>query len=97
MPDNSVFLIDIDKILKEKAGKKASRIPRFLVSYLKRIVHQDEINSFLSSVSDKTGVDFLGACMEYLDIKLEVDGLENLPETGLCTFVSIILWEDRTG
>ena len=82
MPDNSVFLIDIDKIFKEKAGKKANRIPCFLVSYLKRIVHQDEINSFLSSVSDKTGVDFLGACMEYLDIKLEVEGLENLPETG---------------
>ncbi len=88
MPDNSVFLIDIDKILKEKAGKKASRIPRFLVSYMKRIVHQDEINSFLSSVSDKTGVDFLDACMGYLDIKLEVEGLENLPEAGLCTFVS---------
>lgn len=88
MSDGSVFLIDIDKILKEKAGKKASRVPRFFVSYLKRIVHQDEINSFLSSVSDRTGVDFLEACMEYLDIKLEVEGLENLPETGLCTFVS---------
>lgn len=88
MSDNSVFLIDIDKILKDKAGKKARRIPRFLVSYLKRIVHQEEINSFLTSVADKTGVDFLEACMEYLDIRLEVEGLENLPSAGLCTFVS---------
>ena len=47
MADNSIFLIDIDKVLREKAGKKAKRIPRFVVSYLKRIVHQDEINSFL--------------------------------------------------
>ena len=47
MSDNSVFLIDIDKILKDKAGNKARRVPRFVVSYLKRIVHQDEINSFL--------------------------------------------------
>ena len=88
MADQSVFLIDIDNIIKEKAGKKAKRIPRFLVSYLKRIVHQEEINSFLSSVSDKEGVDFLGACMSYLDIKIEVEGLENLPADRLCTFVS---------
>ena len=48
MADNSIFLIDIDKILKEKAGKKAKYVPPFLVSYLKRIVHQDEINGFLT-------------------------------------------------
>ena len=59
MADNSIFLIDIDKILKEKAGKKAKYVPRFLVSYLKRIVHQDEINAFLTEVKDKAGVDFL--------------------------------------
>ena len=88
MSDNSVFLIDIDKVLKEKAGDKARRVPRFVVSYLKRIVHQDEINAFLTSVSDKVGVDFLEACMDYLDIKLEVEGLENLPDDRLCTFVS---------
>lgn len=88
MADQSVFLIDVDKIIKEKAGKKANRIPRFLVSYLKRIVHQEEINNFLTSVSDKQGVDFLEACMNYLDIKLEVEGMENLPADGLCTFVS---------
>ena len=88
MGENSIFLIDIDKVLRDKAGKKASRIPRFLVSYLKHIVHQDELNAFLKSVADKTGVDFLEACMEFLDIKLEVKGMENLPSDGLCTFVS---------
>ena len=88
MADNSIFLIDIDKILKEKAGKKAKYVPPFLVSYLKRIVHQDEINGFLTGVKDKVGVDFLAACMDFLDVKLEVEGLENLPKEGLCTFVS---------
>ena len=52
MCENSIFLIDIDKVLRDKAGKKADRIPRFLVSYLKHIVHQDEINVFLKSVAD---------------------------------------------
>ena len=44
MTDDSIFLIDIEKILKTKAGKKYKYIPRFVVSYLKRIVHQDELN-----------------------------------------------------
>lgn len=88
MADDSIFLIDIDKILKEKAGKKAKRVPRFLVSYLKRIVHQDELNEFLTRVVDKKGVDFLEACMEFLDVTLDIHGQENLPEDGLCTFVS---------
>lgn len=88
MADNSLFLIDIDRILREKAGEKARYVPRFLVSYLKRIVHQDELNGFLSSSQDKVGVDFLEACLDFLDAKLIVKGKENLPEEGLCTFVS---------
>lgn len=51
-------------------------------------MHQEEINAFLKSVRDKSGVDFLAACMDFLDAKLDVHGLENLPEDGLCTFVS---------
>ena len=32
--------IDIDKILKSKMGSKAKFVPRFLVSWLKKIVHE---------------------------------------------------------
>lgn len=88
MANDSIFLIDLDKIIHEKAGSKAKYIPKFLISYLKRIVHQDEINRFLTSVSDKEGVDFLEECMKYLDVTLDVHGLEHLPADGLCTFVS---------
>ena len=68
MADDSIFLIDIDKILKTKAGKKSKYIPRFVTSYLKRIVHQDELNVFLHDSKDKVGVEFLEACMEFLDV-----------------------------
>ena len=39
--------IDIEKVLKDKMGAKAKFVPGFLVRWLKRIVHQDEINAFL--------------------------------------------------
>ena len=88
MANDSVFFIDIDKIIHDKAGAKARYVPKFLISYLKKIIHQDEINRFLSSVDDKVGVDFLEECVKYLDITLDIHGLENLPKDGLCTFVS---------
>ena len=88
MASDSVFLIDIERILKQKTGKKYKYIPSFLISYLKRIVHQDELNEFLNGAKGKEGVEFLEACMEFLDTKIEVKGMENLPEDGRYTFVS---------
>ena len=83
--------IDIEKVLKDKMGAKAKFVPGFLVRWLKRIVHQDEINAFLWDSRDKTGVEWLEACVRYLDIKLEIEGKENLPaadDKRLYTFVS---------
>lgn len=83
--------IDIEKVLKDKMGAKAKIVPGFLVRWLKRIVHQDEINAFLWENRDKTGVEWLEACVSYLDIKLEIEGKENLPAANdkrLYTLVS---------
>ena len=51
--------IDIDEILKGKMGPKAKFVPGFMVSWLKRIAHQDQVNAFLCESLDKVGVDWL--------------------------------------
>ena len=66
MADDSLFLIDIDKILREKAPKQSKYIPKFVVSYLKHIVHQEELNVFLRVSNVNVGVDFVKACLEFL-------------------------------
>ncbi len=83
--------IDIDEILKSKMGAKAKWIPSFLVSWLKRTVHQDEVNAFLWESRHKTGTEWLEACVEYLQMTLKIEGKENLPDKNdgrLYTFVS---------
>ena len=90
-PDKAPFQIDIDEILRSKAGPKAKRIPRFIVSWLKRRLHQDQVNDFLRIIGDKEGVPWLKGCLDFLDTKLEVKGLENLPSDAdgrRFTFVS---------
>ncbi|KAA6334056.1 hypothetical protein EZS27_017592 [termite gut metagenome] len=88
--DNSLFLIDIEAILRERVSRYYKYIPGFLISYLKKIIHQEDINTFLRSPKGREtiGVDFLEATLEYLDTKVEVKGSENLPHDGLYTFVS---------
>ncbi|MBO5024696.1 MAG: glycerol acyltransferase [Bacteroidaceae bacterium] len=74
------FLIDIDKILKDKAGSKAKYIPGFVISWLKKILHQDEVNSYLTGrAKGKVGMDFLDECVSYLEMDLHVRGLDALP------------------
>lgn len=83
--------IDIDNILRSKMGDKAKHVPRFFVSWLKRIAHQDDVNKFLWESKDVVGTEWLEACVKYLQMHLEIKGKENLPakdDGRLYTFVS---------
>jgi putative hemolysin len=83
--------IDIDKILADKMGAKAHYVPRLLTRWLKHIVHQDEVNSFLWESRNHKGVEWLEDCVKYLDMTLHIEGKENLPsptDGRLYTFVS---------
>ncbi len=84
-------IVDIDRILKSKAGRRAKWIPGFVTAYLKHIVHEDWVNAFLIRAADKTGTAWLEDCLDYMGIRLVVDGMENLPDKNdgkLYTFVS---------
>ena len=83
--------IDIEKILKDKMGRKARYVPRFAVSWLKKIIHEDEVNQFLWENRKLEGTEWLTACVQYLDMTLDIVGAENLPDKNdgkLYTFVS---------
>ena len=79
--------IDIDKIIRDRAGGKAKFIPKWLTRLLARIIHQDFINTYLRQ--GREGVDFCKGVVEYVGADVSVKGKENLPDDGrLCTFVS---------
>jgi putative hemolysin len=72
-------------------GDKAKFVPKFLVRWLKRIIHEDEVNRFLWESRDKSGTEWLTECVRYLDMDIKIEGIENLPDKNdgkLYTFVS---------
>lgn len=91
MTESIAKTIDIEQILRSKMGAKARYVPRFLVGWLKRLVHEDEVNRFLWESRDKQGTEWLEECVKYLDMHVTIEGAENLPpkdDGRLYTFVS---------
>lgn len=80
--------LDIDAVLKSKAKNHYNKIPKAAINYLKRAVHQDELNHIIETYHDKHGSDFMQACVDYFNLTLHIKGEENLPETGKFVFVS---------
>ncbi|HCC87580.1 MAG TPA: glycerol acyltransferase [Prevotella sp.] len=75
-----VKTIDLEGILRSKMGDKARYVPRFLVAWLRRLIHEDEVNAFLDEHRGQEGTEWLEECVKYLDMRLTIEGKENLPD-----------------
>lgn len=71
--------LDVERLLCSKLGAKSSRVPKFIVRWLTKLIHQDELNDFLWQSKGLVGSAWLKACIAYLGNKIEVRGLDNLP------------------
>jgi 1-acyl-sn-glycerol-3-phosphate acyltransferase len=80
--------IDIDKVLQEKSPKLKFWIPKFIVTWFKNFIHQDEMNKVLREGKDLNGVDFAQFVIDEMGAKITYVGLENIPKTGGCIVAS---------
>ena len=81
MGKDEIMRLDVDKILKAKLPKK--KLPAPVVKYLKKIVHQDELNQFFVEVQGKKNLEFIEqAVFDHLQSGADFEGLENLPPKG---------------
>ncbi len=80
--------IDIERLIGSKNPKLLKRLPRFLINYLKRILHQSEINQILEENEQVIGVDFCIDIIKRFNITVESHGLQNIPKEEGVIFVS---------
>ena len=85
---NDILQVDVEQILYSKNPALKKVIPDFIVRYLKRIVHQDELNEFLKKAGHLKDAEFIKAGLEFFNISYRVSGSENIPESGRYIFVS---------
>jgi 1-acyl-sn-glycerol-3-phosphate acyltransferase len=80
--------IDVKNVLFSKNPALAKTIPAFVINYLKRIVHQDELNIFLEKYGHLKDSELIAAGLTHFGIKYNVTGSENIPDSGRYIFVS---------
>lgn len=78
MEDNAQKQIDIAKVLTAKGIKPR----RWLVRFLNRLLHVDEINEALALNDGKEGAECAQGIMDYLNVKVELKNAERIPKEG---------------
>jgi 1-acyl-sn-glycerol-3-phosphate acyltransferase len=85
---DDILQIDVEQVLYSKNPALKKAVPGFVIRYLKKIVHQNDLNEFLRTYGHLKDAEFIKAGLEYFEIKYNVYGSENIPGPGRYIFVS---------
>jgi 1-acyl-sn-glycerol-3-phosphate acyltransferase len=85
---NKTLQIDLEKVIQQKNPALAKAIPGFVIRYLRKIIHQDDINHILKVHGHLNDREFIQATLDTMGITYHVYGSENIPAEGRYFFVS---------
>ena len=80
--------IDIGAVIREKAPRAARWIPRPVITWLRRTIHEREINHILASYWSLPPQEFIRAAFREWGVSYSAEGLDRLDPKGRYLFVS---------
>ncbi len=83
-----VLTIDIDSIIAKKSQTLHKWLPKFIIRYIERTIHQDDINAFIKQTADIKGLPYAEAIIKKFGATVDIYGLENVPDDGRFIFAS---------
>lgn len=75
MSERNNYLLNVEELLGPKLMKK---LPRFAVKFIKRRIHQDDINDCILKAEHYKGAGFFDEALKYIGITYRTRGEENL-------------------
>jgi putative hemolysin len=79
--ENEKF-IDVEKVLKDKAYKLYKWLPRFAINWLKKKLHEKEINETMRLLKNDKGLEFNRKGLDALGAKVESTNQHLVPKSG---------------
>ena len=79
--------IDVDQLIREKNPRLNRFLPGFIKRYIKKIIHQKEVNEVIRDCEGMDGYEFALEVLKRFNIKVSTEGLENVPIEGGAIFV----------
>lgn len=74
--------IDVEKAIASKNPRLLKLLPGFILKYIKRIVHEEDMNYAIYNNKHRHGLDFVDAAIEEFGAKTKIIGAENIPLSG---------------
>lgn len=78
--------VDLEQVIRSKNPKLLKVLPGFVIRYVKRVIHQDDLNQIIFNLKDLYNLDYVNQGLRELGAEYTVDGLENIPSTGRFIF-----------
>jgi len=85
MDEDKIIKIDIAQVVKTKAPR--TKVPKFIINYLRKIVHENELNELFRTFPGLKNLEFIEAALNFLHVSKSIEGKENLPKGGKYIFV----------
>lgn len=79
---NKPVQIDTEKIFRDKNPRLARLMPGFFFQWIRKTLHESEINNFLREENSTTGVAFACNILEAFGVRHDSDGHEQIPIEG---------------
>ncbi|MBI3237632.1 MAG: 1-acyl-sn-glycerol-3-phosphate acyltransferase [Flavobacteriia bacterium] len=79
--------INVRRLIASKNPRLLKWLPGFIIRYLERILHQQEINSFLVENPTLVNQEFCDGVLNHIGVKFSIEGIENIPKEGKCVLV----------
>jgi putative hemolysin len=81
-------LIDVEKVFHDKSPRIAKKIPQFIYNYLKRVVHQKDLNEGIHRFDEQKGLEFVSSILDFMRVNITHQGIGNIPDEGRYIFAS---------
>ena len=69
---NKDLKLDISAVIASKSERLAKYAPKFIIAWLKRVIHQDELNEILSYSNGSIDVEFADKTLKWLNVTSNV-------------------------
>ena len=79
--------INVRRLIASKNPRLLKWLPGFVVRYIERIVHQDDINTFLRENPTLYNQDFAKGVLDHIGVTFTIEGMEKIPKEGKCVLV----------
>jgi 1-acyl-sn-glycerol-3-phosphate acyltransferase len=74
--------IDIKELIRSKNPKLLRFLPGFVLRYLRKTLHEKELNAFIQAHGELEGLEFCEAAVNYFHFKFDIKHIERIPKTG---------------